>query len=342
MKVNRRNWQERGDYGVRVARPGFDASKCAQNQLLFNSGWSIMQIAAVIDLSKYQTVHRIVKRTRVEKVNLQDISDQHIRVDEQVVDSVGTYQYSYTTPYVQAPSTGYMVNKKYVCWAPNDVTYYGNPTSTVTEGDYQINTTVWYLEGDFCRIRHDLDFTPMFIESEYVSNISGYLILFTVDLRKDVDYPYTEEPLPLLSAGGNYGIKSESIFGENVPGLCSNMFSKLVQAVKTEETTQSEVDYRVGWSTDPDADTSGTGGSDMLADFEYLSYHAGGVTSSGEDGGMYMFRYYYPFYSHSNAYDLKTVNAVWTDSFQAAVEIATTLVVLRSPLVSPEYEEITI
>jgi hypothetical protein len=44
--------RKRADYGVRVARPGYDANECAQNQLVFNSNWPIIQIAEVIDLNK--------------------------------------------------------------------------------------------------------------------------------------------------------------------------------------------------------------------------------------------------------------------------------------------------
>ena len=51
---NKENLRNRSDYGVRVARPGYDANNCAQNQLLFNSGWPILQIAAIVKLENMQ------------------------------------------------------------------------------------------------------------------------------------------------------------------------------------------------------------------------------------------------------------------------------------------------
>ena len=52
---NEKNLKNRSDYGVRVARPGYDANNCAQNQLLFNSGWPILQIAEIVDMSSMVT-----------------------------------------------------------------------------------------------------------------------------------------------------------------------------------------------------------------------------------------------------------------------------------------------
>lgn len=45
--VNEQNLVKRKDYGIRVARPGYNASYCAENQLLFNSSWPILQIIGV-------------------------------------------------------------------------------------------------------------------------------------------------------------------------------------------------------------------------------------------------------------------------------------------------------
>lgn len=47
IPVNESNLVQRKDYGVRIARPGYNASYCADNQLLFNSSWPIMQITGV-------------------------------------------------------------------------------------------------------------------------------------------------------------------------------------------------------------------------------------------------------------------------------------------------------
>lgn len=47
IPVNEQNLVKRKDYGIRVARPGYNASYCAENQLLFNSSWPILQIIGV-------------------------------------------------------------------------------------------------------------------------------------------------------------------------------------------------------------------------------------------------------------------------------------------------------
>ena len=48
----------RGDYGVRVARNGYDASTCADSDLLFNSGWRIIQIVKVISEENMKELHK--------------------------------------------------------------------------------------------------------------------------------------------------------------------------------------------------------------------------------------------------------------------------------------------
>ena len=95
--------------------------------------------------------------------------------------------------------------------------------------------------------------------SDGLSDKSGYIILFSLDISKDVDYPYTERPLALLSTT-DYGIKSASKFGKECRGFALICFSKLVQAVKTEETATGSGDKRSTWSPVKSASEAEDGG----------------------------------------------------------------------------------
>ena len=93
---NKYNPKERSNYGVRVARPGFDASTCAQNQLLFNSGWAIMQIAEVVDFRNQspQYLYIMTKNTTVYD------------------SATGTYNFSEESEEVSSVPSGYSSNYK--------------------------------------------------------------------------------------------------------------------------------------------------------------------------------------------------------------------------------------
>ncbi|MBQ9650600.1 MAG: hypothetical protein IJV13_00290 [Prevotella sp.] len=174
------------------------------------------------------------------------------------------------------------------------------------------------------------------------------MLLFNIDIRRDVDYPYTEEALPLISKTGDYGIKSASIFGENVPGLCSNMFSKLVQAVKTEETVQGDrdmgggdTDTRAIWSPvntdDPNEVPAGA-----FLDYEIYAFVEDKYFSAPDDGGEYYREQPVQYMSGSFGGAAKDAWAVTTSSFQSIMQDKNSLVALRKPMVSPSYEEITV
>lgn len=331
--VNKPNYKNRSDYGVRVARPGFNAQTCAQNQLLFNSGWAILQIAAVIDFTGASTIEIIQKQTVIQKVNKHTYDIEETTTIE-VVDSVpagisGTAYHDNLTDF-----SAFSINRKYVRKDTGDGTrYYTNPTYE-EDDDYFTTTMITYIKKELYQKRHGQDYTPFFLAGSAVfGGNSNQAIIFTVDIETDVDYPYTEEALPLISAGGDYGIKSESIFGENVPGLCSNMFSKLVQAVKTTDT--STFNGLVFWSPMDkwNADASG-----VLLPFEFYGFTGDG--DKKQDGGQYYTRYAPTFIS-----DASPSGAEYKDAYVAGLIGQSgvsngVLVVLRSPMVSPEYEEI--
>lgn len=204
--------RKRADYGVRVARPGYDANECAQNQLVFNSNWPIIQIAEVIDLNK-------------------DVETRYVWINQTYTSGSVTREWSETEPAGITYSggnerVGFSVGKNYI--------WYQTYLQTGTDS----NNKVW-RKITYKKIYHGLGYPPMFYRSEDISSISGYLIITSVDLSVDIDYPYTEGATMFLGSLSDYGIAGSSKFGKRVPGLRSDMFSKLIQAVKTEKTSNS-------------------------------------------------------------------------------------------------------
>ena len=158
-KCNNPNWKQRDDYGVRVARPGYDATFCAQNQLVFNSGWPIVQIAEVIDLNKDYPIKSIWV-----KVNVDGTRDY---VDEEPAGI--TYDG--------------IIDERFVSVGRKNLYYIlGGKYGFDGDGNY-------WSEYDYKVFSHNLGYVPMFYKSEDVSELSGYVLLTSVDLRKDVDYP---------------------------------------------------------------------------------------------------------------------------------------------------------
>ena len=351
-RANKSNYQKRGDYGIRVARPGFDASNCAQNQLIFNSGWPILQIVAVIDMSKHSVGNVIYKKTIVEYYTG--------TIDGQGVFHPETYETSTTVEKVDSvpsglPSTDisespddfrdYSVNKQFVMKRTGVATLY-NGGSTTESGDlpsgkhYVRDTTISYTKREARVARHRLGYTPFFFPSSaLLGGNSNYVILFSVDITKDVDYPYTEAPLPFISPVHDYGIKSESIFGKNVPGLCTNMFSKLVQAVKTTETStyndgENDIVFWTPLSKDANLSTDGAG---SLLPYEFYAFVGDGDKT--QEGGQYYSRFAPHYISYATSSDAYIADAYMVGVYGQDTQPNGVLVVLRSPMVSPEYEE---
>lgn len=339
---NKKNLTERANYGVRVARPGYDANNCAQNQLLFNSGWPILQIAEVIDIRgltpidicEYSVITTVIKTSTGELVSETE-SISYPSEPPSGYNNVQTHYYGPDEMIGEYQSIS--VNRRYIKKAVAGTrTTYNYPQESSTSGEYTTIITKICFVNPYIKKTHRLGYTPFFMTSDMVSNIDGYVILFSVDISKDVDYPYTEKPLALLSPATDYGIKSSSKFGRKVPGLCSNMFSKLVQAVKTQETSTSDLDRRAIWS--PVESASDAKGGELLP-YEFYSFIGETESGRGIDGGVY-YRRDWPFYmTRYNGASLNDAWAVSVGSFQTPIDTKNSLVVLRSPMVSPEYEE---
>lgn len=344
--LNKKNLRNRSDYGVRVARPGYDANNCAQNQLLFNSGWPILQIAEVLKLENMLSEQIYIYTVTTTVYNNQtwveissDVEVSYPSSPPSGYDRTNTYDYD---PYEYGDEYELIeVNRKYVRKPlAGSRTYYIYPSESHTEGNITTSIDKSCVKAPYAKKQHRLGYTPFFMMSKDLSDIDGYIVLFSVDIAKDVDYPYTEQALSLLSPSTDYGIKSSSKFGSRVPGLCSNMFSKLVQAVKTEDTADtSGGDLRSIWSPVSDVSQAKTG---ILLPYEFYSFIGDAKENTGIDGGVY-YRRGYPFYiSRYTGAALDDAWAVSVTSFQDMVRTKNSLVVLRSPMVSPEYEERTL
>lgn len=352
---NKRNLRDKGDYGVRVARPGYDANNCSNSQLLFNSGWPILQIVELLKLDEESmSTHYILE----EITSVYDKTTGQETSHTNTVTEVPSVPAGYITTY---PDTNYthirsiMVNKKYVLRISKDpMTIYSYQSEVIETDTTRTVKTKRCREMKYIKKSHRMGFVPMFMASEWISADEGYIVLFSVDIRTDIDYPYDDAPVPLLSVAKDYGIKSASKFGSKVPGLCSDMFSKLVQCVKTEETIQGDrpdfgppgsdqKDNRVIWCPIPGAKLEDQVPQDAFGKFETFAYTEEDSLKMNDDGGEY-FVMSYPAYL--TKYDADTgVRNAWAvspESFQAPHRRMNSLVVLRSPMVSPEYEEIVI
>lgn len=322
---NDKNLVSRGNYGVRVARPGYDAGSCADTQLIFNSGWPILQICRVYDFSK------------------KGVENRRCWYKGEWGDEVPA---GYTRSYDNDVSRwGCMVNRKYVA-------------KIIRQTTYSYSDGAECIEFVYKRISHQLGFAPFFLDMGVISNdtTKNKVVLFSIDIEKDIDYPYNDAPTPIISVPKDYGMKSSSIF-PRVEGLSTGVFSKLVKAVKT-QATSNDIRYEeqtgvrmpvIHWTPLLGKEIAGATGK-VLKDYEpfafsdcyAMSYDA----STGnpiylhlnDDGGIYYER-------HSIRYDYNSsqVAVGYNTLGQAIIGYERlTMVVFRSPLVSPEYVEVEV
>lgn len=339
-KTNKKNYKKRGDYGVRVARPGYDAENCAQNQLIFNSSWPILQIAKVIDLDKKADFEYKYWDTQ-NKVWLDDADISGLS------GSYGIY------------SSNIAVNKNHLIYTEEAVGFLERTAPY----------TIRYWRFKYKKYYHGLGYTPFFFLSEEVSDTENKVILTSVDVSRDIDYPYTEGALPLISKIGDYGISSTSCFNNpRVPGLCSNMFSKLVQAVKTNESSRWIIPYEPGgtegdkvlcWSPFDKESEVVEGEVNKYEAFAFgafrcpflemglaenvINFGGEGVDSDPFGNSLYYSREAYVHMVGLTENSLYDSAVAYTNLGQAPIlRDDASLVILRSPMVSPEYEEVRI
>lgn len=312
IPINDYRQVKRGDYGVRVARKGFDASTSADSELLFNSGWRIVQIVKVISEEH--------KKLYLDQTSDIPPSYYHIRDDIQ-----GNYIWTHA------------VDEQYL-YLPKTVMVYVNPQ----DGVYH------YYYKQY-RIYHGLGYVPMFFKSEYVSDKPGYYLMTNVDIRQDADYPYSSQPSYYSGISQDYGMKSKAWNNDKLPryretrgcGLNTNIQAKMVMATKTEQTKSSDPSAAiVAWGLPKDNNTQTV---NNITDFECFCYWKSAPSLDGtpdDTGGTYMEMPVgilpandpkgarYQIISQSNVPD--------TSGSKAG------MVILRSPMVAPDIEEVVI
>lgn len=330
--ANEPRYVKRGNYGVRVARAGFNAATCADSQLLFNSGWPILQIVKVVQNAN---------KRYLGSSNNTPSGSQWRKMNEIETDLLNNTR-------GERP----MVNGQYVI------------TSYITE--------VWFNNVSYEMRRvmkcygvyHGLAYPPFFLTASDVGyHQSDKILLFNIDVSKDVDYPYNSRPFSMFTDKVDYGIKSKAYYAKNIPrgantdgiGVSSNIVSKMVQAVKTEKTstnTDGEV-LRVAWYPPQSSDDS----ADVIDDayqFEYYAYVGGSAIFSGvpptdiEGGDFYQEHSrggqgigMWPLSPSYSSFDLVGygVNFPVGDDTNGKYDRAS-LIVLRSPMVAPDVLEV--
>lgn len=216
---NKSNKVKQGDYGVRVARYGYDANICRDGELMFNSNWPILQIVKMIgrsDISPYyfgSTKEPVI--TSAKPYRLVDIRTINtVGVDKsKVYTKIDAYVYEYTD------------------------------SNSVIHRFYRLG-----LYG----FTHNLGYTPMFFREtdfNWGNTAAGNRIILTgVDIANDVDYPYTSSPMIRSNVyRSDYGIRSKADYAGKFPktgsnigvGFDTSIMGKQIMAVKTERSKNS-------------------------------------------------------------------------------------------------------
>ena len=304
----------RSDYGVRVARNGYDASTCADSDLLFNSGWRIIQIVKVISEEN--------KRIFIDET--QDLPSTYVLVNERI-DGIGNWNCAVDEKWFYLPC----------------VTY-----------EY-VDTTTGYL--DFkrkqYRVYHGLGYMPLFFKSEFCSDTPGYYLLTNINIRQDVDYPYTNAPSHYYGGTQDYGIKSKSYTRKDIPepgetrgcGINTSIQSKMVMAVKTEISKAPDYEregqtYPVpcpSWCVPSDSNAQTT----SIKDYEAFGFFAYNANSLYDTAGQPLMEYPIGWSWQGGEGERYTLIDQWG---AAITDAKKSLVILRSPMVAPDLEEITI
>ncbi len=306
---------KRGDYGVRVARNGFDATTSGDSNLLFNSGWRIIQIVKVIS----------EENKKINFDETQDIPSTYV-LQKTRTGGVGFWDCAVDEKWFYLP----VIMNTYI--------------DTAT-GNYEFRNKQY-------KIYHGLGYIPLFFKSEYCSDMPGYYLLTNVDIREDADYPYTSKPSYYDGSSKNYGIKSKSYTRDRIPtagetrgcGINTAIQSKLVMAVKTEKSKAPDYEYNgqtyqvpcPSWCVPQDSNAQTT----KIEDYEAFGFFAYNQSGSVYDTANQPLMEYPVGWSWSGG---EGERYTLVDQWGAAMtDGRKSLVILRSPMVAPDIEEITL
>lgn len=296
----------RGDYGIRVARNGFDAVTSGDSNLLFNSGWRIIQIVKVISEAN-KIIH--IDET-------QNIPSGQVPTGRTTVWGVWNWNCGVDEQWLYLPKIAY---------------------------EYRDSNYRLYFYHKQYKIYHGLGYIPLFFKSEFCADQPGYYLMTNLDIRQDADYPYTAKPSYYDGNTKDYGIKSKSRTRAYMPqsgetrgcGINTSIQSKLVMAVKTEKSRTSDKFANndpapcPSWAVPQDSNAQTT----KLYDYESFGFYS-------EDGKIFI---EYPTGPYEMV--KPGGGDVYTLVGQAGValqNVKSALAILRSPMVAPGIEEFTI
>lgn len=223
--ANKTNLKKRGDYGIRVAKWGYDANTCTDGQLLFNSNWPIIQIAQMKNIDGEP---KLIGSTKYPVVTAEEPWELYEEKEKNIagVDR----RYVYTKAYI----------REYRWYEPSQ--YPWEPPVKHS-----------FFQCDLYGFIHGLGYTPMFYSEQ---DFNGHnpehnrVVLTNVDITKDVDYPYISKPSIGKAYSSDYGVKSKAYYTNTFPkgktkrgiGLDTAIQGKQIMAVKTQDTIAKD-----GW-----------------------------------------------------------------------------------------------
>lgn len=230
--ANKPKLKSKGDYGVRVAKWGYDANYCTDGQLLFNSNWPIIQIAKMQKIDKEP---KLIGSTKYPEITAEKPYVLEEEYDRNIagVDRKSVYTKAHIRKY--SYEDGY--------------------------DEYGQLITYEFFQCDLYGFTHALGYAPMFFsEQDFNGGDAEHnrVVLTNIDIATDVDYPYISKPSIGKAYSSDYGIKSKAYYASKLPGTGSRrgvgldtaIQSKQIMAVKTQETLAEE-----GWEHDEHGQT---------------------------------------------------------------------------------------
>ena len=172
-----------------------------------------------------------------------------------------------------------------------------------------------------------------------------------INIRQDVDYPYTNAPSHYYGGTQDYGIKSKSYTRKDIPepgetrgcGINTSIQSKMGMAVKTEISKAPDYEregqtYPVpcpSWCVPSDSNAQTT----TIKDYEAFGFFAYNANSLYDTAGQPLMEYPIGWSWQGGEGERYTLIDQWG---AAITDAKKSLVILRSPMVAPDLEEITI
>lgn len=250
--LNKTNLINRKDYGIRVARPGYNALSCADNQLLFNSSWPIIQIVTVLPEILLETTGSVSASAILLSEN--ETIYKHCACTDKLV-----YTREIVTTYFDNDSI-VNVTKKYGCNHTLGFPPLAFPSS-------QLSNTSGYVVITNIDVSTDVDYPYTSAPLAFVGGSTDYGIKSRA---------YYAPSMPRTGTEEGYGINT-------------NISSKMIQAVKTLETavpytdSQSQTVKYVTWEPPRDEDNKFIFG---VTDFEYFAYGSNNNVYEPVDAAM--------------------------------------------------------